>query len=84
MVIVELLLEVVLVCVCDVLELRDLCIVRPFGVYPACFSLDLSKLVLVVSSHDVLVSETSADIGPSTLVVLPTRGLRISGAACVL
>ncbi len=70
MVVVKLLLEVVLVYVRDVLKLRDLRVVCPLRVHPACLSFDLSKLVLVVSSLDVLVTTTSANIGLSTLVLL--------------
>ncbi len=71
MVIVELLLEVVLIRVCDVLKPKDLRIVCPLEVYPIRLSLDLSKLVFVVSGLDVLITTTSANIGSSTLVFLP-------------
>ncbi len=72
-VVVELLLKVVLACVRDALKPRDLRVVRPLRVHPARLFLDLSKLVLVVSSLNVLVTATSADIGPSTLVLLLYR-----------
>ncbi len=72
-VVVELFLEVVLVCVRDVLKPRDLRVVCPLRVHPTRLSLDLSKLVLVVSSLDVLVTATSADIGPGTPVLLLCR-----------
>ncbi len=55
---------------CNALEPKDLYIVRPLKVYPTRLSLDLSKLILIVSSLNVLVTTTSADIGPSTLVLL--------------
>ncbi len=70
MVIVELLLEVVLIRVCNTLKLRDLHVVCPLGVHPIRLSLDLSKLVFIVSGLDVLITTTSADIGSSTLVFL--------------
>ncbi len=72
-VVVELFLEVVLAYVRDALKPRDLRVVRPLRVHPTCLSLDLSKLVLVVSSLDVLVTTISADIGPGTLVLLLCR-----------
>ena len=54
----------------DALKAKDLYVVCPLRVYPTRLSLDLSKLVLVVSSLDVLVTATSANIGPSALVLL--------------
>ncbi len=72
-VIVELLLKVVLIYIRDILKLRDLRMVCPLRVHPTRLSLDLSKLVFVVSSLDVLVTTTSANIGPSTLVFLLYR-----------
>ncbi len=71
MIIVELLLEVVLAYVRNALELRDLRIVRPLRVHLAHFSLDLPKLILVVSSLNVLVTTTSANVCPNILVFLP-------------
>ncbi len=70
MVIVKLLLKIVLIYVYDTLKPKDLRVVRPLRVHPTRFSLDLSKLILVVSSLDVLVTTTSANIGLSTLVFL--------------
>ena len=72
-VVVELFLEVVLTYVCDTLKPRDLRVVRPLRVHPTRLSFDLSKLVLVVSSLDVLVTITSANMGPSTPVLLLYR-----------
>ncbi len=54
----------------NVLKLRDLRVVRSLKVHLARLSLNLSKLILVVSSLNVLVIATSADIGPSALVLL--------------
>ena len=70
MVIVELLFKVILIYVCDALKLKDLYVVCPLRVYSTCFSLDLSKLIFIVSSLDILITTTSADIGLSTLVLL--------------
>ena len=72
-VIVKLLLEVVLAYVRDTLKPRDLRVVRPLKVHPTRLSLDLSKPVFVVSSLDVLVTTTSADMGPGVLVLLLCR-----------
>ncbi len=72
-VIVELFLEVVLVYVRDALKPKDLRVVRPLRVHLACLSFDLPKLALVVLSLDVLITTTSANIGPSTLVLLLYR-----------
>ena len=44
--------------------------VCPLRVYLARLSLDLSKPVFIVSSLDVLITTTSANIGLSTLVLL--------------
>ena len=73
-IIVELLLKVVFIYVCDTLKLRDLYVVCPLRVHLARFSLDLSKPVFVVSSLDVLITTTSADVCPSVLVFLLCRG----------
>ncbi len=70
MIIVELLLKVVLIYVYDTLKLRDLRVVYPLRVHPTYLSFDLSKLVFVVLDLDVLIATTSANIGPSTLVLL--------------
>ncbi len=70
MVIVELFLEVVLVYMYNALKLKDLRVVCPFKVYLARLSLNLSKLVFVVLDLDVFVTTTSANIGPSMLVLL--------------
>ncbi len=70
MVVVELFLEVVFVYMCDTLKLKDLYVVCPLRVYLACLSFDLSKPIFVVSSLDVFITTTSADIGLSTLVFL--------------
>ncbi len=74
MIIVELLFEVVFICIYDVLKLRDLCVVCPLRVYLARFSLDLSKPVFVVSSLNVFVTTTSADVCLSVLVFLLCQG----------
>ena len=63
----------VFIYVYDVLKLRDLCVVCPLKVYLACLSFNLSKLVFIVSSLNVLVTITSADIGSSALVLLLYR-----------
>ena len=84
MIVVELLLKVVLIYVCNVLKLKNLRIVYTFRVHPAYLSLDLLKPIFIVSSHNVFVPKTNADIGLSTLVVLLTRGLKIPKAAYVL
>ncbi len=55
---------------CDTLKLKDLYVVCPLRVYLTYLSLDLSKLILVVSSLDVLITTTSANISLSTLVLL--------------
>ncbi len=70
MIIVELLLEVVLVYVYNVLKPKDLRVVCSLRVHLACFSLDLSKPIFIVSSFDVLVTITSANVCPSVLVFL--------------
>ncbi len=69
-VIVELFLKVVLAYVYNALKLRDLRVVRPLKVHPTRLSLDLSKPIFIVSSLDILITTTSANIGPSTLVFL--------------
>ncbi len=72
-VVVKLLLEVVLIYMRDALKPRDLRVVCPLRVHLAYLSLDLSKLILIVSSLDVLVTTTSANMGPSALVLLLCR-----------
>ncbi len=72
-VVVELFLKVILIYIYDALKPRDLRVVCPFRVHPTRLSLDPSKLILVVSSLDVLVTTTSADIGSSTPVFLLCR-----------
>ena len=54
----------------DVLKLRDLRVVYPLKVHLTRLSFNLSKLVFVVSSLDVLIATTSANIGSSILVFL--------------
>ncbi len=73
MVVVKLLFKVVLVYMRDALKLKDLCVVCPLRVHLARLSLDLSKLILIVLSLDVLVTTTNANIGPSALVLLLYR-----------
>ena len=70
MVIVELLLKVVLVYVCDILKLKDLRIVCSLRVHLVYLFLNLSKLIFIVSSLDILITATSANIGSSALVLL--------------
>ena len=70
MIVVELLLKVVLIYMRNALKLRDLRIVCPLRVHLARFSLNLSKPILVVSSLNVLITTTSANIYPSVLVFL--------------
>ncbi len=48
--------------------------IRPFRVHLICLSFDLSKLVFIVLGLNVLVTTTSANIGPSTLVLLLCQG----------
>ena len=54
----------------DALKLKDLRVVRPLRVHPTHFSLNLLKPIFVVLSLNVLITTTSANIGPSTLVFL--------------
>ncbi len=70
MIIVELLLKVVLVYMRNTLKLKDLYVVCPLKVHPTRFFLDLSKPIFIVSSLDVLITITSANICPSVLVFL--------------
>ena len=70
MVVVELLLKIVLIYIRDILKLKDLYIVCPFRVHLIRLSFNLSKLVFIVSSLDVLVTTTSANVCSSVLVFL--------------
>ncbi len=70
MIIVELLLKVVFIYVRDALKPKDLYVVCSLRVHLMRFPLDLSKPVFVVSSLNVLITTTSANVCPSVLVFL--------------